>query len=81
MTAIRLETARAADRDELLTALAAFGLEPAPAGGDGSELELVCEADDCSDLVHAIDQWLTENGLPLVPERSGDRILLRPPAG
>ncbi len=74
---------RVVDRDDLLSALSAEGLEPEVLDGEeliGLELECV-DADGCADLIHAIEGWLTENGLPLVPEQVGGRIVLRPPGG
>jgi hypothetical protein len=35
---------------------------------------------DCQELIVDIDAWLTERGLPFVPEEADGRILIRPPA-
>jgi hypothetical protein len=35
---------------------------------------------DCHELIVDIEAWLTEKGLPFVPEEVDGRILIRPPA-
>ena len=35
---------------------------------------------DCHELIADIEGWLTERGLPFVPEELDGRILIRPPA-
>ena len=85
MTAIQVQLARDADRDDLLKALSEQGLEPEVLdGADLASLELRCDdadsADFCADLERAIGEWLTASDLPLIPQRIDDRIVLRPPA-
>jgi hypothetical protein len=77
---IHVDTVREVDRDDLLEALAAKGLElhVVKDSHDLYGLEIECD-DDCTDLIHAIDGWLTENRLPLVPQQVEGRIILRPP--
>jgi hypothetical protein len=84
MAAIQVQLVRDNDRDQLLKALSEQGLEPEVLNGtDLASLELRCENDDsdgfCGEVVHAIEQWLAENDIPLVAQRVADRIVLRPP--
>ncbi len=76
---IHVDTVREVDRDDLVEALAAQGVEPRIADGGGLYgMEIEC-GDDCGELVHAIEDWLVEHGLPLVPQEVEGRIILRPP--
>lgn len=38
------------------------------------------EQPDCHQLIVDIEAWLTERGLPFVPEEVEGRIVIRPPA-
>jgi hypothetical protein len=81
--AIEVEVARAIDRDELLEALRQRGFKAQPADHDGAPgLEVPCGQDagrTCDELVGELEAWIGESGLPLVPERLDDRVVLRPP--
>jgi len=80
MTAISVETTRIVDRDALRAVLAEHGLEPDTQERDGTfALELECDERRCRELVHAIEEWMAENEVPLVPQLVDDRLILRPP--
>jgi Uma2 family endonuclease len=49
-----------------------YVLVEAPYGEDGQR--------DCHELIDDIGAWLTERGLPWVPEEVDGRIVIRPPA-
>jgi hypothetical protein len=76
-----VELTRETDGPDLIESLAAHGLTGALA--DGAE-HLVVEVEDCDEeeLAHAIEDWLRERELPLVPMRIGDcAYAVSPPAG
>jgi hypothetical protein len=78
--AVKLETSRTIDRDELVEALRQRGLEAKPFDeNDSHGLEVLC--DGCDDVLARIETWLAENELPLVPVLADGRVFLRPPGG
>ena len=64
--------------------LTEHGIESLQVDEDGYvTVEVPCGKDDdrdCHELIVEIEGWLTEKGLPFVPEEVGGRILIRPPA-
>jgi hypothetical protein len=80
MTAICVETSRIVDRDALRDVLAEQGLDADTKERDGTyALELECDEQRCRELVRAIEEWMAENEIPLVPQLVDDRLILRPP--
>ncbi len=76
-----VELARETDGPDLIRSLAEHGLRGELADGDR---HLVVEVADCDEdeLAHAIEDWLRELGLPLVPVRIDDcTYAVSPPAG
>jgi hypothetical protein len=81
---IIVKFARPVDPDDALVALAAHGLR-AFAGPKRSEIEIRCRAGGEESVLreasHALEEWLLVRGLPFVPVRAGERMLIvRPPA-
>jgi hypothetical protein len=80
---IEVELARVVDRDELLERLRAHGFDAREPGDDDAlSLEVPCGASAdraCDEIVSALETWVAETRIPLVPERLADRVLLRPP--
>jgi hypothetical protein len=75
---IRIELTRLVDRDALRDALEQRGLEPWVVAGDGGcalEVDGVTAAED---VIHAIDAWVAESRLPLVPTEADGTIFVRP---
>jgi len=68
----------------VIDALAQHGIEAVESEEDGVvRVEVPCGDDasrDCAELMAQIETWLSESGLPFVPEERGDRIYVRPPA-
>ena len=68
----------------VVDALTEHGIESFEIEEEGYVLvEIPCgEGDtrDCHELIADIDAWLTERGLPFVPEEREGRVLIRPPA-
>jgi hypothetical protein len=64
--------------------LSEHGVDAVEVQSDGFvSVEVPCgENDDrdCHELMVEIETWLTERGLPFVPEEVDGRILIRPPA-
>lgn len=76
-----VELARETDGPGLIEALAEHGLTGEL--GEGAE-HLVVQVEDCdeAELAHAIEDWLRERDLPLVPVRIDDcTYAVSPPAG
>jgi hypothetical protein len=76
-----VELTRETDGPGLIAALAEHGLEGELADGAG---HLVVNVVDCEEeaLAHAIEDWLRERELPLVPVRIADcTYTVSPPAG
>jgi hypothetical protein len=66
----------------VVEALTEHGIESFQVDEEGY-VEVPCRNDDdrdCHELVVDIEAWLTEKGLPFVPEEVDGRILIRPPA-
>jgi hypothetical protein len=82
---IRLEIARDVDGDDLRERLAEFGLSARRLDGDGAcELEVSYAREEserlAADLAAALEEWVSERGLPLVPTPVDDgTYALRPP--
>jgi hypothetical protein len=82
---IRLELAQDVDGDDLRSALATRGLAARRVdGGETVELEVFYEREEserlASDLASALDEWVSERGLPFVPTPIDGRVYaLRPP--
>jgi glycine cleavage system protein P-like pyridoxal-binding family len=70
---------------QLLATLSDHGVEAAKVEESGVvAVEVPCDGEgnaDCAELLSQIEGWLTEQGLPFVPEEQDGRILIRPPAG
>jgi hypothetical protein len=68
----------------VVEALTEHGVESFQIEEDGYvSVEVPCGKDDdrdCHELIVDIEAWLTERGLPFVPEEVDGRILIRPPA-
>ena len=76
-----VELTRETDGPGLLEALAAHGLTGALVDDDE---HLAVEVEDCDEekLAHAIEDWIHERDLPLVPVRIDDcTFAVSPPAG
>jgi hypothetical protein len=76
-----VELTREIDGPGLVAALESHGLKGELV--DGRE-HLVVQVDDCDDaeLAHAIEDWIAERDLPLVPMRIDDcTYAVSPPAG
>jgi hypothetical protein len=76
-----VELTRETDGPGLLEALAAHGLTGELVDHDE---RLAVEVEDCDEeqLAHAIEDWIHERDLPLVPVRIDDcRFAVSPPAG
>lgn len=69
----------------VVEALTEHGIESFEVEEEGYVLvEVPCAQDDsrdCHELIVDIEAWLTERGLPFVPEEVEGRVLIRPPAG
>lgn len=82
---IRLELARDVDGDDLRSALATRGLVARRVdGGEAWELEVSYERDEverlAADVAAALEEWVSQRGLPLVPTPVDGRVYaLRPP--
>jgi hypothetical protein len=75
-----VELTRESDGPGLIEALAAHGLT----GELLEKEELTVQVEDCDDeqLAHAIEDWIRERDLPLVPVRIDDcTFAVSPPAG
>jgi hypothetical protein len=74
---VQLELVRTSDCDGILEALAASGLDVRRTGGGDCMLEV----DAAYDLVEtAVDAWILEHELPLVPMQIGESTwIIRPP--
>jgi hypothetical protein len=81
---IEVELVRVVDRDQVLETLRAYGFDARRTDHDGAPaLEVRCGPDwdrACDEIVAELESWIAERGIPLVPERIDDRVLLRPPA-
>jgi len=68
----------------VVEALTEHGIESFQVEEEGYvSVEVPCGNDDdrdCHELIVDIEAWLTEKGLPFVPEEVNGRILIRPPA-
>ena len=84
MGAVHVETARFADRDRVVQALAARGHETRPIDEDGlPAIEVPCGGDSeaaCDDLIAELESLVGELDAPLVPIRGDGVVFLRPPA-
>jgi hypothetical protein len=64
--------------------LSEHGVDAVEVQSDGFvSVEVPCAENDdrdCHELMVEIETWLTERGLPFVPEEVDGRILIRPPA-
>ena len=80
---VHVEVARAGERDQLLEALRARGLDAeAHDQDDRLVIEVPCGDDterSCAEVLSEIETWLAETQAPLVPERDERSIFLRPP--
>ena len=77
-----VELTRDTDGPGLVVALAEHGLQGELV--DGHEHHLAVQVQDCDEglLTHAIEDWIRERDLPLVPVRLGDfTYTVSPPAG
>ncbi len=75
-----VELTRETDGPGLIAALAHHGLQGALVGGQ----LLAVQVEDCDEgrLAHAIEDWIRDGNLPLVPFRLGDcAFAVSPPAG
>ncbi len=75
-----VELTRETDGPQLIAALAEHGL----AGTLVGEEHLAVQVEDCDEglLAHAIEDWIRERDLPLVPVRLDDcTFTVSPPAG
>jgi hypothetical protein len=84
MHTVEVEVARFVDRDHLLEALAARGVEAHPVEEHGRlTLEVPCADGDhnrlCDDLLSELESWVRSEGIPLVPIHASGSIFLRPP--
>lgn len=83
---VRVGFVRVCDGETLAEALERYGLASEVVVADGAYELVVRYPDDecerlCRDVGYAIEGWLAESSLPLVPVRVGAReYLLRPPA-
>ena len=79
---IRVEIARDVDADDLRAALEEHGFE-ALGGAESGELEVRYARDEAdrlaTDLAAALEVWIGEKELPLVPTRGDGVLALRPP--
>jgi hypothetical protein len=76
-----VELTRETDGPGLVAALAEHGLEGELVGDDG---HIAVQVQDCEEglLAHAIEDWIRERDLPLVPVRLDDyTFTVSPPAG
>jgi hypothetical protein len=71
--------------EQLLATLSEHGVDAATTEESGVvAVEVPCDKDgnrNCAELLSDIEGWLSEQGLPFVPEEQNGRILIRPPAG
>jgi hypothetical protein len=78
--AITVDVARSPDRESLVAALREHGVDVRET--DDAGLEIPCGDDAarmCDEIVHELETWIAETGLPLVPVAAEDRVVLRPP--
>lgn len=86
-TSMEVCLVRATDGTELLAALQRRGLACELSNGDGpAAVSVECGEADPElvriDIVHALEDWVSERGLPFVPAPLDERrYVLRPPAG
>ena len=84
--AIRVQLARTVEGRDLLESLAARGLAGRLVEEEGGLAVLVSDGGGDAErlrreVLHALDAWVGESGLPLVPTSLGDEgCALRPPA-
>jgi hypothetical protein len=68
----------------VIDALSEHGIESFEVEDEGYvSVEVPCSEDDkrdCQELIADIEVWLTERGLPFVPEEVEGRVVIRPPA-
>ena len=78
---ITVEVPRPEERDALLTALRERGFDVRET--EAQVLEIPCGPDGqrrlCDEIVGELETWIAEAGIPFVPERLEDRVVLRPP--
>ncbi len=79
---IRVDVARDVDTEDLRAALEQHGFDARPVEGSG-ELEVRYARDEAdrlsTDVVAALEVWVSEKELPLVPTRGDGVLALRPP--
>jgi hypothetical protein len=73
---VEIEVTRPVDRDRVAEALRGRGLSLEPK----SETVISVEG-DAGDIVAELEGWIAASGVPFVPVRQDDRVLLRPPGG
>ncbi len=81
---VELQVARVVDREALVEALKARGLEPEPFEDDDVlGVRLPCGDGDsertCDELLAELELLVADAGLPLVPQRGDGFVFLRPP--
>lgn len=80
---VQVEVARTVERDELLELLRARGLDAKPVDGDELPgIQIPCGGESarlCDEILDDLETWVAEAGIPLVPVRRDDVVLLRPP--
>lgn len=85
MDRVEVELARVVDRDRLLAALAERRIDAKAVDEPGGRLAIEVPCDDgdqgrvCDELLAELESWVTADGIPLVPLRTHDSIVLRPP--
>jgi len=77
---LQIDVPRLPDRDELVSSLRERGFDAQPLNRDG-RCALKVSSDDGLEPMAAVEEWLAESGLPLVPERTSKRSCLLRPAG
>lgn len=76
---VQVDVVRITDCDDLIAALGERGFEVRKRDGDDGACGLEVEG-SAEDIGAAIESWLAENDLPLVPMRVGESgFLVRPP--
>ncbi len=80
---VEVELPRLPERDELLHALEAQGIDARAVDADDHiGIEVPCGEDadrTCDEIVHQLDAWVSATGLPLVPVKANGHVYLRPP--
>jgi hypothetical protein len=78
---LEIELPRVPDRDELLSSLREHGFDARAVDRDGFCALKVMDAGAGRELMEAVDTWIAESGVPLVPEHMSEGSCLLRPSG